>query len=604
MNVLLFATAWGARHGGVNAFNRGVAIGLVRAMSGGGQVFCAVPECDGAAITNALEEGVRLVSIGQIPVGEIDLSAWAASITGVLDGAVEIDVFVGHDVITGDAANAAAKALGRKSAFIHHMHYEDYLGFKTGAPSRVDEKHERQRRLAEEADGVFAVGPLLTERIRHISADVVMLMPGLDEADNRSSGLALSVLMYGRLDEPNMVIKQARLVATAFGAAVAKEPNLPAFKGAKLSLIGLDDSDLTIESQLKEAADNAAGRAINIIPLPFEEDAEALARHVAQSNLVVVPSLHEGFGLTAWEAIGMACPLILTENSGAFKFISEKIGGPGLGCIKSIDIKGRRDAPYYTDDDVDALSNAILTIARDLEAAKRNALHLRKMISDREDCQWEAAGATVLRVMGPHAGSQMSIASAPSPGDPVTATMKRSNNALPDCAELSIGSTQGSRAEASDILAEVRFGVSEFRVGKATVSVGVREARLSLSLDGCTILQGDRLGDNPQDAANIDPLPGQTWALKGPLKDGVLHRKVLGDQPICSVSLTDQSGSASLSLSCRRRDLVFNWVGDAPVRQSLNAKRITDLFLAKCLQPTEDDGVLSEATMAIKRTSV
>ena len=128
LNVLLLATAWGPRHGGINAFNRGVAVGLVRALSGRGRVFCGVPECDGDSIANALGHGVSLVPIGRIPVHEIDVDAWVASIKGALDGDVRIDVFVGHDVITGDAANAAARALGGKSAFIHHMHYEDYLG--------------------------------------------------------------------------------------------------------------------------------------------------------------------------------------------------------------------------------------------------------------------------------------------------------------------------------------------------------------------------------------------------------------------------------------------------------------------------------------------
>ena len=46
-NFMLLATAWGARHGGINAFNRDFAVGLATALGTDGTVFCAVISSSG-----------------------------------------------------------------------------------------------------------------------------------------------------------------------------------------------------------------------------------------------------------------------------------------------------------------------------------------------------------------------------------------------------------------------------------------------------------------------------------------------------------------------------------------------------------------------------
>ena len=40
-NILLLATAWGPKHGGINAFNMDFAQGLVTYLHDAGRVFCA-----------------------------------------------------------------------------------------------------------------------------------------------------------------------------------------------------------------------------------------------------------------------------------------------------------------------------------------------------------------------------------------------------------------------------------------------------------------------------------------------------------------------------------------------------------------------------------
>jgi len=47
-NFMLLATAWGPKHGGINAFNADFAIALAEVVGPDGKVFCSgVPAIDG-----------------------------------------------------------------------------------------------------------------------------------------------------------------------------------------------------------------------------------------------------------------------------------------------------------------------------------------------------------------------------------------------------------------------------------------------------------------------------------------------------------------------------------------------------------------------------
>ena len=46
--------------------------------------------------------------------------------------------------------------------------------------------------------------------------------------------------------------------------------------------------------------------------------------HVACSDLLIMPSLKEGFGLVAWEAIGLGIPVIISESSGVYELLRNK----------------------------------------------------------------------------------------------------------------------------------------------------------------------------------------------------------------------------------------------------------------------------------------
>jgi hypothetical protein len=61
--VVLLATAWGPKAGGINTFNMDLARGLRAALGDAGRVICVVPSADAAASRSARDSGVTLASV-------------------------------------------------------------------------------------------------------------------------------------------------------------------------------------------------------------------------------------------------------------------------------------------------------------------------------------------------------------------------------------------------------------------------------------------------------------------------------------------------------------------------------------------------------------
>jgi hypothetical protein len=123
-------------------------------------------------------------------------------------------------------------------------------------------------------------------------------------------------------------------------------------------------------------------------------------------------------------------------------------------------------------------------------------------------------------------------------------------NSIPTCAELSASSTQGSSKARFDLVAELRFGWPEFYVDTIPIRYGVNSATLSLSLFNCGVA-GPRLGDqfHPQVAAEGD----SSWRIVGPIEEGMLRRRALGDDPLCTIKATDAGEvRLELRLTCRQ----------------------------------------------------
>ncbi len=384
--LIALATAWGPKHGGINSFNRDLIRAFGNAFRETVRVICLIPRQDETAIKDALSASVELRHMDNPPEGERLTASHAAEIVASLKDVITTETFwLGHDNFTGAAAVAAAKQTNTKSAVIHHMSYAAYKAFQSGSSGKAAEKSREQHDIFSQADYRLAVGPLLRDELEGLvdSDDVKMLIPGLPEIDTKAPPKRWTVLLFGRLDPESDRIKQGRLGVAAFATCYRDALNQAVLSPAlrdrpRMKLYGIEPTE---EAELREFANAQAGAALDFQALPFLEDRKALFDELGKASVALMPSWHEGFGLTGWEAIGAGVPLILSRQSGLYKFLQEEMAGAGTAY--AVDIRGREADEPYQEQDVTNLANAIKQVAADSVSARRTALKLREMLSDR-----------------------------------------------------------------------------------------------------------------------------------------------------------------------------------------------------------------------------
>jgi glycosyltransferase involved in cell wall biosynthesis len=401
--LIAFATQWGSRHGGINSFNADFLIAFGVAYHQNAQIVCVVTEAPPEAVSEAASAHIKLLPLPYVPeersfnssIGEIAVDLLSKS-------HIKFDpdrtIWLGHDLITGEAAVAAAKSAGGRSAVIHHMSYSDYESVAEDSQS-AQAKTEQQTVILENADLVLAIGPLLrdaaTDRVSP-SKPIRMLIPGLAEIDPQEAPKTFVAFLSGRLTADAARIKQGHLGVAAFAAAgrMAREHGGPDAlrKQPKLLLRGVDFEDRfsaisptpqDAETHLKKFAEQYAEAVINLHALPYTEDRQQLYRELSRSSVALMPSWHEGFGLVAWEAIAGGVPLILGENSGVYRFLEEEHPGAEKGYVYSVDVKAQSEFPYFRNEDLEATVEALKTIAADPAKARKRASSLRNLLLEK-----------------------------------------------------------------------------------------------------------------------------------------------------------------------------------------------------------------------------
>jgi glycosyltransferase involved in cell wall biosynthesis len=392
------ATAWGTAHGGVNAFNYDFSIGLAREV--GQPVACVVPGASPQETAEALANKVHLLS-----AGETAFSEFAADITArVLErnNFSKVGFWIGHDIITGEVASQMRDASGAgQLAVIMHQSYHDYAAVKhsTGATT---EKSRRQKHLFSRAEHRFAVGPLLEERLGDLVTEPVnVLLPGLNELTLARARSTLNVLVFGRLTQDNALMKGTALACNAVGEAVRiiSETGIrhPILYSPVVKLIGVEDGD-THAATIKHEVETRANRCVNVHLCPFLER-KVLLDEMDGSNLCLMLSWHEGFGLSGWEAIAAGIPLILSRNSGLYRFLDE-LGGHATGCVHAIYVLGSSDpAEPYREEDLRAASHAVIAVADNIGRAIENAEYLRRFLIEK-GYTWERTAKDLVRKSG------------------------------------------------------------------------------------------------------------------------------------------------------------------------------------------------------------
>jgi len=206
--LVTFATQWGSKHGGINSFNADFLNAFGFAYHLGVQIVCIVASHTPEEKEAASKANVRLVPLPYSPQDKsFDSTHAEAGIAQLKDLSISYDpdqtVWLGHDRITGEAAIAAARISGGRSAVIHHMSYDHYESYAEDSQAALKKTHE-QTALFQASDLVLAVGPLLRNAVGDRLGGpkpVHMLIPGLAEIDSLDAPRTFVAFLSGRLSD-------------------------------------------------------------------------------------------------------------------------------------------------------------------------------------------------------------------------------------------------------------------------------------------------------------------------------------------------------------------------------------------------------------------
>ena len=425
--IILIATAWGPAFGGVNAFNQELAVGLSTVLAKG-RIGCLLPGATQAETDAAATDGIDLFVVPGGKRGDRMNEDLVDQLPDSLKSIITEDlVWVGHDMITGPLAVACARRHGGRVALIHHMHYADY-SILHHDDATVDRKAREQKALFVDASEavLFGVGPLLTDRARQMTGrGVCELVPGFlpgheAAASGRQADSPIRAITFGRMDANEDRLKNGRLAVAGYATAVRAAADNPVHRerrlleGSRFTLVGISPDQDT--SDLKSAAADRAGRAINLLALPYDEDRRRLTERLAESNLSFMLSWHEGFGLVGWEAIAYGVPLVIGRHSGLYRLIESKLGRAGLALVSTVDIRNPRQAEEdLHPEDLRDVSVIVQRVAHGLPNFLEDAAQLRSMLIERCGCTWTATAHAILSALSWPKGEDASEAGARAP---------------------------------------------------------------------------------------------------------------------------------------------------------------------------------------------
>ena len=312
------ADEWGSSKGGISTLNRELCKGLAKQPNV--RVTLVVLTYNEKEKQAALEHGVHLAA-PDLELPGLDSIAKLCFPPADLD----IDVAIGHGRKLGPPANAVAQQ--RKCKLVHIVHTaSEQIAMHKNKPRAIadgENKHEIEVDLSKLADVVVGIGPKLTENIKYslrsYSKDegVLTITPGIfsefsDLQQASEERESFYTLVFGRGDNEDFELKGYDIAARAVASLNDKTYQLM-FVGAP-------------EGEEETVADNLLKCGISRNQLTvrgFRESREKLGRIFCEADLAIMPSRTEGFGLAALEALSAGLPILVSDNSGLGKALSQ-----------------------------------------------------------------------------------------------------------------------------------------------------------------------------------------------------------------------------------------------------------------------------------------
>ncbi len=410
--VAMLATRWGSEMGGLNVFNKGLAEGMAQALPKGSRTICFVNQ---KPALDSVSSAIELIEHGTF--NPSSLATVIFEYCGELEQETLQGVLVvGHDTITGKMAIDCARTLGAnlgpgidvKSAVIGHMDYSAYAFMKNQSLAEVAKRSTVQRDIIASADCAFAVGPLLQRNFasarsanQRPRSPVRPLIPGVDKVELQAHDprVDLQIFISGRLSRDDDPIKNSVLAVHALAKAYerGRETDAQVWRArGQLFAWGVDpDSDESALEELKQIGSRDAGFTLHAEA--FSDDQIALRRRLAKCHVALMPSWHEGFGLSGWEALCAGVPLVCSFQSGLAMLLEElkqKFPEVQFTSVKFVNIGGSATSGIPSQTDIESLADALLEITVNLEARKTAALELANLL--RREFSWKRCASDLL----------------------------------------------------------------------------------------------------------------------------------------------------------------------------------------------------------------
>jgi glycosyltransferase involved in cell wall biosynthesis len=396
LSILSVATEWSSTHGGLSTLNRDLCVALA---AEGHSITCLTINSTDADIQDASSHGVQLLVCPADP-GVEGLTRLFLFPIDAIEATGARFVF-GHDHITGQAAFQIAHRL-LKVPYVHFVHTipDEIEAFKSNdlyeSLAKGADKAETQLRQCKQANLVVGVGPrIFSEIANKIGATplVVQLRPGLvpslmTHTKNAKSLQPVNVLFQGRLE--HAALKGAPLAFEAT-AKVRLEPGIEPWDRPNLIMRGFEKD--RFKEQCSVLGDAEKLKTF-VKPRFFTTDEVSLASDFASASLLLMPSMKEGFGLIALEAISAGIPVLISANSGIAELLRKdpevvQAIDPQAAQLSICDVEGPSQG-----DVVSALADQMKGILADRDAAFLRADQLRKDLGS--VLTWRAAARVLV----------------------------------------------------------------------------------------------------------------------------------------------------------------------------------------------------------------
>jgi hypothetical protein len=396
-HIVFIATTWGSEYGGVNSFNFDLCSALAKILPEDFQLVCVVVYADQSTIEKARGgENILLVPMEEMEQREATLRERDAQIVlSLLEtrGIIDVPWWVGHDVLSGPTALQLKKLAGEKShpgktVIFHHMDYEAYKIFQEDSPA-VNRKIEDQKRILRKADFVFGVGDYLTENAKLKRGNAYCIIPGLQIIQSKPASHIIRPIIFGRLDKKTDIIKQSVLAVKSVAFAYKKREieHRP-----KILVIGID-KESNQHKELLDIAEKYGDAKIAVNAAPYTSDRDSLFDELSESNVCLMLSLHEGFGLVGWESIAAGVPLIVSEESGLWKYLNKEYKPEQIKGIYPIRISGSNE-----DVDLIKISKCLKSVYKNIEKSKADIESFKQLLKNKYT--WENAAKTFVDGLG------------------------------------------------------------------------------------------------------------------------------------------------------------------------------------------------------------